>query len=580
MKRYTRSLFDAVVADGQRLKFITGVLSKHGLSAVGAYLGLGFNEPTSHDSEEIEDLRRDSSQLAVRLRKALEDLGPTFIKLGQILSTRPDIVPPVYIHEFEKLQDNAPTIPFEQVRQICEREFGRPISSIFSGFEPEPLATASMAQVHRAVLDGIDVVVKVQRPGIEKQIISDLALLHYAAKFAEATIEEAWLASPVGIVQEFERAIVQELNFLLEAKNTIRAKELLHNDESIIIPTIIEDYTTDRVITQTFVYGHKINTLQVGSQRAERLARRAMDAAFRQVFEAGFFHGDPHPGNILITDDDKIAFLDWGLVGHLSSNQQSLLIDLLVSFSLDDLDSTARLLLRMGWPEKRVNLRRFRHDIATIRDTFLRHDLAHADLSAILSKSMEVAHSHCILINPEYALLAKAFGTVDGVLRSVYPTLDIVETVRPFATRLLQERYSKEALTQAAVSGLFNANHLIKELPLQLDQLMTDVEEGRLQVRVHNPGMDRLDDAAKILGSRILLGMTSGALILSSTGLFIVWNPSIKGHHLIPLLFILTLMLAIFLLQLAVGWHFFIGGMKRLKIRPWIRLLFRQNGKK
>jgi len=573
-------MLTAAFHDARRLREIGTVLTRHGFSefmrAVGleGVLGLGGEKGSA---QELAEMSEDSRSLAIRARRVCEDLGPTFIKLGQILSTRPDILPPVYIQEFRKLQDAAPEVEFEDVRSVIEGQFDAPIEDLYAAFTETPIATASIAQVHRARLtDGTDVVVKVQRPGIEPKIRSDLAILYYLARFGEATIDEIGLYNPVAIVKEFEKAITEELNFQIEAHNTETARRNAQADEGVLIADIIPELTSARVITQTFVDGHSLHDVEAGTPRAQILVEIAMEAAFNQIFRDGFFHGDPHPGNMLVTDDDQVAFLDWGLVGRLSRAQQDQLIDLIIAIIADDLDGITRIVLRMGQPEGRVNLRRMRRDIQHVRDTYLTLQLEDIEITALMEDIMELAHQHRIRVNPEYALLTKATATVEGILRIVYPDLDIVETLKPYAQRLIADRYDGERLVKSAVTSLMSVNHLLRDLPMQLDQVLMDVEGGELQVQVRHPALDAYRNSMTILGSRIFMGFVSGGLIVGGCVLLARYDFVYRGVPLLAVLAGICFLVAGGFAFAALSWHFVTGGWKKLRLTPWLRLLRRR----
>jgi len=563
----------STIHDIKRSREIALVFSKHGFHGALTAIGLeswlaGSTVPSSN---------ADQGSLAIRARRALEELGPTFIKLGQILSTRPDLLPPVFIHEFEKLQDRAPSVPVEDVIEQVENALGHPLGELYAEFVPEPIATASMAQVHRAKLfDGRDVVVKVQRPGIGPQIRSDLAILYYMAKLGEATVDEIGLYNPVGIVREFDRAINEELNFLHEAANNETARANSTGIADYIIPEIIPELTASTIITQTYIDGEKLSSIEVGSERALKLCTIAMEAAFQQIFTDGFFHGDPHPGNMLVTQSNQVAFLDWGLVGTLSVGQQDELVDLIVAIISNDVDGITRTVLRMGRPDGRVNLRHLRTDVQRIRDLHLTRSLDKLNLGAMMEDIMNVAHTHRIRVNPEYALLTKATATVEGVLRSVYPDLDIIGTLKPYAERLLKDRFGSERLLKAGVVTLMRMNHLLRDVPMQVDQMLMDVEAGELRIQVGHPALDHHVSAMTILGSRVFMGFLAGGLIVGGSILLttIDWKPD--GVPVLAITGAVFMVLAAITSFAALTWHFITGGMKKLRLTPWLRFFRRR----
>lgn len=567
-----RGVFQGAIHDARRLREIAFVLTKHGFRQTTNSFGLA-----SYVSEHDEVETSDQAPLAIRIRKVLEELGPTFIKLGQILSTRPDLLPPDFISELEKLQDQAPSVPFEEVKEHIEETFGKPLPDLFSTFDAVEIATASMAQVHRATLfDGREVVVKVQRPDIAPLIKSDLAILYYMARLGEATIDEIGLYNPVAIVKEFEKAITEELNFLGEAANNERARHNAANDPKVLIPTVVPEFTTSTIVTQTYVHGYKLSTIEVNSDRARTLATIAMEAAFQQIFVDGFFHGDPHPGNMLITDDDRVAFLDWGLVGRLSRAQQDELVDLITSIIMDDVDGITRTVLRMGYTDKRVNLRKLRRDIGKVRDVHLTRNLRDLDLSMLMEDIMGIAHEHRIRINPEYALVTKVTATVEGVLRTVYPSLDIIGTLRPYAERLFKERYAAEQLLKRGLVTLTSVNHLVRDVPMQLDQVLMDIEAGDILMNIRHPALDQHTATMTVLGTRIFMGFLAMGLLIASAILIssIEWNPF--GIPVLAVLGILAFTTAMVISFAAIAWHFTMGGMKKLKLSPWLRFFRRR----
>ncbi len=571
-----RGVVQSFVTDARRLREIGAVFTRHGFAEILRVSGLDSKFGVSaREQADVEVL--DDRTVATRARRVLEDLGPTFIKLGQILSTRPDMLPAVFVQELRKLQDAAPPVEFEAIRAQLEDAFGRPHEEVFAMFEPEPLASASIAQVHRAELvDGTEVAVKVQRPGIEPQIRSDLALMYYIARLGEATIEEAGIYNPVALIREFERAITEELNFLVEADSTERARLNCAEDERIVIPRIIPELTAPRVMTMTFVRGRSLHSIEPGSERGKKLATIAMEGAFDQIFEHGFFHGDPHPGNMLVTDDDRVVFLDWGLVGRLSGAQQDQLIDLIIAIITSDLDGVTRIVLRMGRPEGRVNLRQLRADIQQVRDGYLTGALGEIDVSALMSDIMEISHRHHIRVNPEYALLTKAFGTVDGILRVVYPDLDIIPTLRPYAERLIRDRYSGHRLTTAAVNSVMTLNHVLRDVPMQVEQMLMDVEGGELQVHVRHPALDTYSSSIKVLGSRVFMGFVAGGLIVGGSILLATESWVVRGVPVLPVVAGFFFLSAAFFAFAALSWHFVAGGWRKLRLSPWVRLLRRK----
>src|SRR5947209_6968351 len=335
------------VKDLQRLREISAVVVRHGFGELRdrsrLWDVLGRREPGERPSRA--DMRATSAR---RFRETLAELGPTFIKMGQILSSRPDLLPPDFIAELSELQDSAPPMSLETVLRLIEQGLGRPSAELFAHIDPEPLASASIAQVHRArVSDGESVVVKVQRPGIEEQIRSDTDLLFYLARFLEGVIEETGIYTPTGIVTEFRDAMLLELDFENEARNI---EEFAHNHADrpyVVIPKLYRDLSSRTVITLQELKGVKLKTALESGQSAgidrQQLARHVLEASFQQLFKDGLFHGDPHPGNIIVMEGNRIGLLDFGLVGRLTKQMQESMIVLVLAISLRDPDTVARL---------------------------------------------------------------------------------------------------------------------------------------------------------------------------------------------------------------------------------------------
>ncbi|HEY6099102.1 MAG TPA: AarF/UbiB family protein, partial [Anaeromyxobacter sp.] len=320
-------MFERAFQDLNRLRQIAAAVAKHGFGAYVARTRLRDALPREA-LREGEPLPAPDRDMARRFRNLLGELGPTFTKLGQLLSTRPDVLPAHWVEELEALQDDCPPLPIAEIRREIERGLARPVGELFAELGEAPLASASIAQVHLArTHGGARVVVKVQRPDIRERIESDLALLYYLAKLLEAVIEETGIYTPTGIIEEFDRTVHEELDFGNEARNAKEMHENARGREFLVIPRVHDELSSSTVLTLDYVEGTKINdvTAEAGFD-LERVARNIIDAAFRELFEDGLFHGDPHPGNILVLPGDRIALVDFGLVGRLTRPQQEALV--------------------------------------------------------------------------------------------------------------------------------------------------------------------------------------------------------------------------------------------------------------
>ena len=386
----------------------------------------------------------------VRFAKLLAALGPTYIKFGQILSMRKDIFAPEWIEALETLQDDAPSLPFPVVREQVETGLGGRIEELFATFEQEPLATASIAQTHRArTWDGAETVVKVQRPGIEAMVRADLNLLHLAAQVLEANIDEMQLLGVVSIVEEFERGLLQELDFHQELSNLLEFQRNLDPARKVVVPRPHPELSSRTVLTMQFFDGRPIRKLTPRSPEAQAVVNEILHASFKQVFVDGVFHGDPHAGNVLYGSDGRVCLLDLGMVGRVSETQRDDMVALVVATIANDMTTVARVLLKMGTPTQRVNLNAFKADLARIREQHLAvASLGEYDSPGFIAELARAAGRHRIRVASDMAILAKAAATLEDIIRTLHPDVDLIGIARPFLDDVVQRRLSPQRARQ------------------------------------------------------------------------------------------------------------------------------------
>jgi ubiquinone biosynthesis protein len=521
---HSRGVLREAFQDANRLRQIAAAVVKHGF---GAYLDrtrlretLGRDAPPPVGGE----LPAPDRKSAARFRQLLAELGPTFTKLGQLLSTRPDVLPAHWVEELESLQDDCPPLPPDVVRREIERGLGQPLRDLFKELDETPLASASIAQVHRAVThSGEEVVVKVQRPNIRQQIESDLQLLDYLAKLLEAVIEETKLYTPSGVIEEFDRTIHEELDFNNEARNARAMADASAGRAFLVIPRVHSALSSTTVLTLDYIGGVKLSEADAaGGFDQEVVARNVIEASFRQLFEDGLFHGDPHPGNILVLPENRIALLDFGLVGRLTRVQQEALVTLIVAVALRDADTVARVLNRIGVPESHTPIAEFRADIAAILDRYLGLRLEEIRTATLLRDLLELAVRHRIRIPKEYAVLAKASVTIEGIVRRLYPRLDILEVGLPYAKELLLARFNPSDASTVLLKSLLKLQSIAEDVPTQLSQILVDLESGKFRVNVHSEPIDRIAAHVRSVGVLVFLGAgvagftVSGFLVLAT----------------------------------------------------------------
>lgn len=552
--------------DLNRLRQIAVIGARYGFADIvdrgGVWGLLGRKE----NVEVTPEMRRES--VARRFRAFLNELGPTYIKLGQVLSTRADIMPAAFIEELSLLQDRVTPFPVDQVYAQIKTALGREHTELFKSIDPEPLAAASIAQVHRAVtLEGEDVVIKVQRPGITEQIRADLSVLRSLARMLEAVIDEVGVYSPTGIIDEFDRAMHEELDFQHEAANT-RAMFRNHvGRTSIKIPKVYDQLSGSGVLTLEFVKGVKLGHAQLDEAGKQTLARNILENGFKQLFEDGLFHGDPHPGNLLIQDGPILCLLDFGLVGRVTPQMADTLISLVLSVALKDSDSVARLLYRVGIPDKRANLVGFKADIENILSTYLPAQLSDINAKTLLRDLLDLAVKYRIKVPKEYAILSRAAVATEGILRSLYPDMNIGEIALPYAKKLLQERYDPSQMQGGMMKTLLRVQTMANELPLQLSQILLDLESGRFSVTVKADQLDELNRTLRKLSVIAFLGLlTCGTIV----GTFIAFASKTWAIGGIPVMGVIGIVSGGFTLGLAFAWYLFGGSFRKLKLSNWL----------
>ncbi len=518
----------STVRDIERLRQIVVVLIRHGFGEVVDRTGLSrvlrrsSNAPDAAESTSVlADIHRTS--VGERLRLVLLDLGPSFVKLGQILSTRPDILPPDVISQLKLLQDRVPPVPFDDLRGELEAELGAPIGELFARFEETPLASASVAQVHRARLGDEEVVVKIQRPNIRDTIERDIELLHLLARAIERSIPEARIYSPVGLVTEFDRAITDELDFLREADHAERFARSFAGDPGVKFPRVHRELTRKKVIVMELLRGLHVTDALAAGYSGERMAKQLLHALFKQIYEDGFFHGDPHPGNLLILgapEEPVIGFIDLGLVGRMSPEMRDRTVDLMVAAARQDGRGIADALYAIGTPTKRIDRQRYEAEVTVLAEKYLGKPLKEIQLSGLIRDIVTGAVKYGLEIPPEFLMLGRTLMTVEGVGKEIYPDLDVYSEATPFFMRLLKQRYSPERLGQEALRAMTKLGGTASALPEKIDDILSDLRGGKLQIRAHDPA---LASAADLLGRRIfsglaVAGLTLGGSILVTTG--------------------------------------------------------------
>lgn len=465
----------------------------------------------------------------LHLRLALEELGTTFIKLGQILSTRADLLPPEYLVELRKLQDSAPAVAFEEIQQAIVSELGQPIEKLFAEFDPVPLAAASIGQAHTATLwDGTEVVVKVRRPGVVEQVNEDLEILRELAVTASRHWDFADRYDLIGLVEEFSQTLRSELDYIREGHSAERFATNFVSDPHVHIPRVFWEATTARVLTLERISGVKINDLaaldQQGTDR-RWLAHYATNIVLKMVCEDGFFHADPHPGNFFIEKNGTIGLIDFGMVGVLDERTQELLAELLIAINREDADRLVDVFLDLGVTQKRIDRASVRRDIDHLLSTYWGLPLGDLKITALLNDIYSVMRRHHLHLPPNLALLLKTVIMIEGLGVNLDPDFRLTNSLTPYTERLVLRQYAPMRLVRGFGRTSLDLAKLAAELPQHLRRIVNEAENGSLQIGVRPEGFDSVINRLERIANRIVLGVIAAAFINGLAVLVSVYKP-------------------------------------------------------
>jgi ubiquinone biosynthesis protein len=508
--------------DMGRLNTILGVLIRHGFGDSVRRLGLADRlERAGHvlKWEHAADLAR--LEPPVQLRLTLEELGPTFVKLGQILAGRADLFGPDYIAEFEKLHSQVPAVPLEILLPQLREDLGGEPDTVFARFDVEPLAAASIAQVHRAQLhDGTEVVVKIRRPGITETIEADLRLLARLAAIAEAEIPALKPYRPQQLVRELARSLKRELDLASECRNAERIAANLASLPWIVVPKVHWAHTKERVNVQDFVHGTAGNQLdQLDALGLDRslLAKRGAQAVLKQIVEDGLFHADPHPGNVIYLEDNRIAFIDFGMVGRLSVRRREELLNLLLGLVERNPQTVADVLLDWTGDEHGVNLSLLETEIETFVDQYHGVPLAQLNLGEMLADVTTILREHHLGLPSDMALLIKAFITLEGMGRGLDPEFHMTTEALPLLKQVVRARYQPKVVANRAWQTLRRTLAVAEQLPHDVSRLLRNARRGKVHVGIELAHLKRVGDQIDRAANRLTMALVIAALIIGSS---------------------------------------------------------------
>lgn len=514
----------------KRYRDVAKVLARHGFGFFVEEMGLlhmlSLPKRLFTDREEIDPL-----SIGERIRLVIEELGPAYIKIGQIASTRADIIPPDILRELEKLQENVPSFSFAEVREIIEEELGSPLEDIFSQFDEEVIAAASIGQVHRARLraTGEQVAVKVQRPRIKAMIETDLEILMDLATLTENRMKRMERLQLRDAVEEFSKSLRNELDYTFEGRNAERIAKQFKEDQTIYIPKIHWDFSTRRVLTMEFVEGLRLNQFEELDKQGydhKQLAEQLVKALFRQILIEGFFHADPHPGNIFLLKGGVISFIDFGMVGRLTLDMKQNFASLIIAMMRQNTESMIKAVLRIGIVPDEVNLTLLSNDVDELREKYMDIPLSRISLGEAISDLFEVAFRHRIRIPSDFTMVAKCLLILEGIVEKLDPNLSIMDMAEPFGIQLLKERYRPKTIAGRVWHNFSDYSDLLVDLPKQLKDLIGNLVRGRIRIEVSVPELDiflrKLDRVTNQLSFSIVLLSFSivmaGIIIASALG--------------------------------------------------------------
>ena len=538
-----------------RARHIGAVLVRYGLAELAARLGLEGRLKLGHKAPpDVAALTEPE-----RLVKALEELGPTFIKLGQMLSTRPDILPPDYLKALTKLQDNVPGIPYDEVERLVATETCRLPADVFAEFDREPLAAASLAQVHRAKLaTGEEVAVKVQRPGIATVIEGDLAILASVAKFIERHQPDLAIYDPVGLVAEFDRSLRLELDFVHEGQNADICRRNFADDKTVAIPKIYWDYTTRRLLVLELFTGVKAtDAAGLGQSGVDRhkLGQSGGRVYMRMIFEHGFFQPDPHPGNLVVMSDGRLGVIDYGMFSRIDDETRDLLVDMLLAAYRQDSNRLLRLVLKVGSKTTHVDEAALHTDIKDLLDRYYGANLRELSFGRVLRELLTVIRRHRIAIPAALTMVVRGLATVEGLGLLIDPEFNFAEEMKPFLERLAWRRFGPLGWYKDLRRSAADIESLARDLPADLRQISDWLKKGEIKLQIDHEELRQIARNLSRSNNQLAAAIVLAAIIVGASLLVVAAPTALKS--LVPVIGV-----AAFLAAAAIGVYLLLAALR------------------
>ncbi len=487
-----------------------------------------------------------------KLKDTFEELGATYIKLGQLLSMRPDLIPEAFCIELRKLQDDVKPISFLEAKRVIEYELKKPLSKLFKKFDVTPLAAASIGQVHKAVLpNGKAVAVKVQRPGIDKVIAVDIDIMYYFAHHYDKKHKGSSF-SATRIVDEFKDYTTKELNYLIEAKNATIFRQNFAKEKNIIIPKIYWELTTKKVLVMEFIEGEKLSDIIRSNKgtNTKRIAEIFANAVMKMIYIDGFFHADLHPGNIFVLPNSRIALLDFGIVGSINENMRRRIIDMLVAMVLKDIERIAYIITKIGERTERTDIEKYEREVENIIITWHGTSLRQIKISQMLHMLFNASTENGIILPSFLVLYGKAFVTLEATGQMLYPEFNAVKYVEPYVKKVLKERYKPKNVFKELLDKTRRAAETLEEMPDEARVVLDKLKSGTFKLDIEDTEIKQLGYDIDTSSNRLAYGIISAAFIIASAMIFSTsLGPLYKGYSVISIL--LFIIGGIFLLLLA-----------------------------
>jgi ubiquinone biosynthesis protein len=506
-----------------RVREIAQVAARHGF-------GYAFERRPRRAAEHEPDVSLEAR--GRHLREMLDELGPTFVKFGQLLSTRPDVIPAEIIAELRMLQDAVSPFPYSEVEQVIRRELKADVDQLFTAFDPVPVAAASIGQVHLAELQtGRKVAVKVQRPNAPRQIEADIALLHQVARVVKARVERLEFVDTVELVNEFARSIRRELDYRIEARNAEAFRRNFANTPAVVIPKVYWTYSSERVLTLERIEGTQLADLPLATLAQEerrRLAHLMAEVWLEMIFRHGMFHADPHPANMLVLDDGRLGLVDFGITGSLSQQDMQRLTRLLVDAVNENIDRLPRRLHDLGVRFNREQEDEFRLELREVYYRYHGAALGEIDPLEVIREAFTLIARMHLRLPTRFALLDKTLATLGSVGAELYPDFNVFEVAEPYAAELMAQQLSPSALIDRGRDEVMNYGGLLMELPYQVHDTLEQLRDGEVEVQFRHKGLDLLTSKADVVFNRLVLAIVmSGTLI----GAALIGSGASGGPH-------------------------------------------------